>query len=48
MFGVLYRFAWWSNSRDPEMLRILLSSSRFRTRYDAAKHARVDVEVVGC
>jgi type IV secretory pathway VirB3-like protein len=48
IFGVLYGFAWSSNGRDPEMLRILLSSSRFRTRYDAAKHARVDVEVVGC
>jgi type IV secretory pathway TrbD component len=46
-FVVLYAFAWWSTSRDPEMLRILLSSSRFRARYDGAKHVRVDVEVVG-
>ena len=41
----LYGFALWSTKRDPQMLRILLSSSRFRARYDAAKHARFDVEV---
>ena len=45
MFVALYAFAVWSTRRDPEMLRILLSSSRFRPRYDAAKHARVDIEV---
>ena len=43
--GGLYGFALWSTKRDPQMLRILLSSSRFRARYDAAKHARFDVEV---
>jgi type IV secretory pathway VirB3-like protein len=41
----LYGFALWSTKRDSQMLRILLSSSRFRTRYDAAKHARFNVEV---
>jgi type IV secretory pathway TrbD component len=45
MFGGLYAFAWWSGRRDPQMLRILLTSSRFSTRYDAAKHARFEVEV---
>jgi type IV secretory pathway TrbD component len=44
----LYAFALWSTKRDPQMLRILLSSSRFRTRYDALKHARFDVEVRAC
>lgn len=48
MFVALYAFALWSTKRDPEMLRILLSSSRFRTRYDAAKHTRVDIEVRRC
>ena len=43
--GGLYGFALWATKRDPQMLRILLSSSRFRARYDAAKHARFDVEV---
>ena len=48
IFGGLYGFALWATRRDPEMLRILLSSSRFRTRYDAGKHVPVDVEVQRC
>ncbi len=48
MFVALYAFALWATKRDPQMLRILLSSSRFRTRYDAAKHDRFDVEVRTC
>ena len=47
-FVGLYGFALWSTNSDPQMLRILLSSSRFRTRYDAAKHVRADVEVSSC
>lgn len=47
-FGLLYGFAWWAGARDPEMLRILLSSSPFRTRYDAGKHHRFDVEALPC
>ena len=47
-FASLYGFARWSTTRDPQMLRILLSSSRFRPRYDAAKHARVRVEGWTC
>ena len=46
--GSLFVFALWATKRDPEMLRILLSSSRFKTRYDGAKHARVDIEVRPC
>ena len=48
MFVGLYAFALWATKRDPQMLRILLSSSRFRTRYDAAKHDRFEVEVRTC
>jgi hypothetical protein len=44
----LYGFARWSTKRDPQMLRILLSSSRFRARYDAAKHTPVRVEEGEC
>ena len=44
----LYVFALWATKRDPQMLRILLSSARFRTRYDALKHTRFDVEVRSC
>ena len=48
MFVALYGFALWATKHDPDMLRILLSSSRFRPRYDAIKHARFDVEVRRC
>lgn len=46
--GVLYVFALWATRRDPDMLRILLSSSKYCLRYDPAKHARFDVEVERC
>jgi type IV secretory pathway TrbD component len=45
MFAALYGFAIWSTGRDPEMLRILIASSRARRRYDPAKHNRLDVRV---
>ena len=45
MFAGLYGFALWATARDPEMLRILLASSKARVRYDPGKHDRVDVEV---
>ena len=48
MAGGLFLFALWATKRDPQMLRILLSSSRFKIRYDGAKHAHVDVEVRPC
>jgi len=44
----LYVFARWATTHDPQMLQILLSSSRVRTRYDAAKHAPFLVEVRPC
>ena len=45
MFGGLYTFAWWATRTDPDMLRILLSSSRARRRFDPAKHTVVTVKV---
>ena len=48
MAGGLFLFALWATKRDPQMLRILLASSRFKVRYDGAKHTRVDVEVRPC
>ena len=45
MSTALYVFALWATKRDPEMLRILLSSSRFKTRYDPAKHQPFVIEV---
>lgn len=45
VFISLYGFAWWTTERDPDMLRILLSSSRARRRFDPGKHDRADAEV---
>ena len=44
----LYLFALLSTKRDPQMLRILLSSSRFRPRYDPAKHDPAEIVVRPC
>ena len=45
MFAGLYGFALWATRRDPDMLRILLTSSSARRRYDPAKHDTIDMEI---
>jgi type IV secretory pathway TrbD component len=45
MFVSLYSFALWAAGRDPQLLHILLTSSRARRRYDPGKHAPVDMVV---
>jgi len=37
MFAALYLFALWATATDPQILRILLNSSKFRSTYDPAK-----------
>src|SRR5262245_54806245 len=37
MFAALYVFARWATATDPQILRIVLNSSKFRCRYDPAK-----------
>ena len=37
MFAGLYGFGRWATGADPEILRIVLNSSRFRTQYDPVK-----------
>lgn len=37
MFGSLYAVMRLATGRDPQMLRILLSSGQFKNRYDPAK-----------
>ena len=37
MFGALYVAARLATARDPQLLRILFNSTRFRDRYDSAK-----------
>jgi type IV secretory pathway TrbD component len=48
MFASLYGFALWATKRDPQMLRILLSSPRFARRYDPLKHRPITMEVRQC
>jgi type IV secretory pathway TrbD component len=45
MFAGFYGLAWWATQSDPDMLRILLSSSRARRRFDPAKHTVVNLKV---
>src|SRR6478735_1633867 len=45
IFATLYSCAWWAGKRDPEMLRIVLSSSRAKRRFDPGKHERAVIEV---
>src|SRR5882757_9197233 len=45
VFGTLYAFARFATKRDPQMLRILLTSSRARPRFDAAKHVPIEIAV---
>jgi type IV secretory pathway TrbD component len=37
MFGVLYILARFATRTDPQILRILLNSTKFKVRYDPAK-----------
>ena len=37
MFVALYVFARWATAADPEMLRIVLNSAKFRPYYDPLK-----------
>lgn len=43
MYIALYAAARWVTAADPEMLRILLNSSRFKVRYDPCRFEPVRV-----
>jgi type IV secretory pathway TrbD component len=47
MFFALYLFARWATRTDPQILRFLLNSTRFRTQYDAMKFEPIEVRRVG-
>jgi type IV secretory pathway TrbD component len=40
MFAVLFSGARWATATDPQILRILLNSSKFKLRYDPAKRSQ--------
>jgi len=46
MFALLYAFARWSTTTDPQILRLLLNSAATRTQYDPMKFAPVPVRGV--
>lgn len=47
IFVALWLLAAAATRSDPQMLRILLNSSRFKARYDGAKIAPVGVRIIG-
>ena len=46
MFSLLYWFARWATKTDPQILRLLLNSSKARTQYDPMKFAPLPVRSV--
>lgn len=48
MTAGLYIFGLWATKHDPQMLRIVITSSRYRARYDPAKHDPCRLEVRPC
>src|SRR5207302_9671140 len=46
IFGSLFLMAQWATRTDPQILRILLNSSKFRREYDPAKYNDPNVRVI--
>lgn len=47
IFAALYVFALWATATDPQILRIVLNSSKFRSHYDPMKKDVFAVERIG-
>jgi type IV secretory pathway TrbD component len=47
MFAALFLLARWATATDPEILRILLNSSRLKAQYDPAKRMPVKLRIEG-
>lgn len=45
MFAALYAAGRWATTTDPQILRILVNSSRSAVRYDPGKYEPIAVEV---
>jgi type IV secretory pathway TrbD component len=45
MFAALFVAARWATPTDPQMLRLLLNSPRWRTRYDPVKYLPLVVQM---
>ena len=46
IFGSLFLMAQWATRTDPQILRILLNSSKFHREYDPAKYSEQSVQVI--
>ena len=46
IFGSLFLMAQWATRTDPQILRILLNSTKFRREYDPAKYSEQSVQVI--
>ncbi len=46
IFGSLFLAAQWATRTDPQILRILLNSSKFRREYDPVKYSDPNVRVI--
>ena len=46
VFGSLFLMAQWATRTDPQILRILLNSSKFRREYDPTKYSDPNVRVI--
>jgi len=46
VFGGLFLLAQWATKTDPQILRILFNSSKFRRQYDPAKYSEPEVKVI--
>jgi type IV secretory pathway TrbD component len=47
MFATLYFLARWATATDPQILRILLNSSKFKPHYDPCKRAEFTIRRTG-
>ena len=46
IFGSLFVLAQWATRTDPQILRILLNSAKFRREYDPSKYGERIVQVI--
>lgn len=46
VFGSLFVMAQWATRTDPQILRILLNSSKFRREYDPMKYGDPHIRVI--
>jgi type IV secretory pathway TrbD component len=46
IFASLFLMAQWATRTDPQILRILLNSSKFRSEYDPAKFSDPNIRVI--